>query len=71
MLRPGRLAFLECVLGGFGGDVRLRRGLMTSVGSVAFVTRHAGYPNVKGLLGCQILGECAEQVRERERRQTD
>ena len=39
---------LQGVFGGFGGDVWLRRGLMTAataVGSVTLVTRHAGYPN--------------------------
>jgi hypothetical protein len=41
-------ALLRRVLGGFGCDVGLRRGLMaaaTAVGSVAFVTRHAGCPD--------------------------
>ena len=72
MLRPGFLPSCEGVFGGFGGDVGLRRGLMTAtaVGSVTLVTGHAGYSKSDLDSGCQVLVRTAERgPRETKRRQ--
>ena len=57
-VEAGAPLFGKGVLGGLGGDVWLRGGLVaaTPVGSVTFVTGHAGYSK-RGGLGCLGLGK--------------